>query len=87
MKTSHTALAGAVVVVLGAAGARYFGASFKLYFLGFLVIAFIVASIILRQQEKGLAEELKGLEKEDQEDLLSQLDAEDQERVRRDLRE
>ena len=86
MKTSHTALAGAAVVVVGTAGARYFGAPFKLYFLGFLVIAFIVASIILRQEEKGLAEELKGLNKEDQEDILSHLDAEDQERVRRDMR-
>ena len=86
MKTSHTALAGAVVVALGTAGARYFGAPFKLYFLGFLVIAFIVASIILRQEEKGLAEDLKGLNKEDQEDILSKLDAEDRERVRRDMR-
>lgn len=85
MKWPQAALIGGAIAAVGALGARYFGAPFKIYLLVFLLIAFLVASYLVRREERGLAEDLGRLDSGDREDILSELDPGSRERVRRDI--
>jgi hypothetical protein len=78
-------LGAGAAVVLANIGARYLGHSFKYYFLGFLLLVWAILTVVGRYQEKALARELKALNAEDQEALISQLDPGEQKRIRSDM--